>query len=650
MNEIAWESLKHNYGSGADVPTLLRDILDPQRADDAVFKLSNHLHHQGGWICSAAVAALPYLVELACTPAACHRTELVELLGDLARTARRCRKELVADGWGSAWRGTLPALTELLDDPDPGLRRMATYPLSAGQEAGHLLIQCLRDRWGREEDTAVLVSMMVAAKMLAADGTDEDVRLVRDWLAGAEEHPLAEVRLAALVCSPSSLLRDQLDAAVQLLLEEELAGLREAHLWVGPARGSTVRWVYDTLKDDADSQTELCLRLLDAPRADRRVGAANSSARLLMHRRSPQPRLLPALAKRMSDPDIDVRRVAVHLVAVAGNTAHADLLASAATDQTPFSQRLSGTVGDIAVWGLARLGDARCVAPLVEHITHAVTAFGYNSGHYSADFYWVVLPGIHEVLGRVPQYAADLLPAVRTQLRAATLPNERRALCQTITAWGPAASEAVPELIALLHSDTAEWAAEALAAIGSAANAADSRLRQLALDAEVNPRVRRTAAWALWKVCGDPTAALSVLRMDLRTGGLGSAVQRVADLGAEARPLLPQVRELLDSEDAWTQAQAAHAVWAISGEPDKIVPILQRIILPLGEGQMLPVMQAAVHCLGKIGPAAIPVVPLLQQALATDRRLSYGSGWRAIHEDEEFRNEIHDALVRIDAR
>ncbi|MEV4807392.1 hypothetical protein AB0K18_45995 [Nonomuraea sp. NPDC049421] len=70
----------------------------------------------------------------------------------------------------------------------------------------------------------------------------------------------------------------------------------------------------------------------------------------------------------------------------------------------------------------------------------------------------------------------------------------------------------------------------------------------------------------------------------------------------------------------------------------------------MGEGRTLPVMRAVVRSLGEIGPAAASVVPLLEAASATDRRLSHESGWRAIDADEAFRSEIIDALARIGER
>ena len=70
MDQVGWAALEHNYGSAADVPALLRGCADPDpgRSLDAVGDLDNLLYHQGGWICPAASAALPFLLELAADP------------------------------------------------------------------------------------------------------------------------------------------------------------------------------------------------------------------------------------------------------------------------------------------------------------------------------------------------------------------------------------------------------------------------------------------------------------------------------------------------------------------------------------------------------------------------------------------------------
>jgi hypothetical protein len=70
LDEVDWASLRHNYGSAEDVPDLLRRCADRnrRRAAEAVGRLENHLYHQGGWICSAASAALPFLLRLAAVP------------------------------------------------------------------------------------------------------------------------------------------------------------------------------------------------------------------------------------------------------------------------------------------------------------------------------------------------------------------------------------------------------------------------------------------------------------------------------------------------------------------------------------------------------------------------------------------------------
>lgn len=75
---LGW--VKHTYGSAEDVPGLLRRCggPDPDDADDASSELLNLLFHQGGWVCSAAPAALPFVLRLAATPQVPSRCAMLE--------------------------------------------------------------------------------------------------------------------------------------------------------------------------------------------------------------------------------------------------------------------------------------------------------------------------------------------------------------------------------------------------------------------------------------------------------------------------------------------------------------------------------------------------------------------------------------------
>ncbi|GAA3446345.1 hypothetical protein Pve01_57960 [Planomonospora venezuelensis] len=55
IDEVPWDRLEHNYGTASGVPALAQE----QGAADALAEPDNLLFHQGGWICSAAAAAVP---------------------------------------------------------------------------------------------------------------------------------------------------------------------------------------------------------------------------------------------------------------------------------------------------------------------------------------------------------------------------------------------------------------------------------------------------------------------------------------------------------------------------------------------------------------------------------------------------------------
>ena len=137
---IDWAALRHNYGSAEDVPGLLRRCAgpNPEDAERAADDLLNHLFHQGGWICSAAPAALPFLLRLAATPDVPSRRALLELVSRLAFEAVRVAEKWVDPGWPSAWGRALPEVLVLLDVPDPEIRRAAADVIGSCPSPGEL--------------------------------------------------------------------------------------------------------------------------------------------------------------------------------------------------------------------------------------------------------------------------------------------------------------------------------------------------------------------------------------------------------------------------------------------------------------------------------------------------------------------------------
>lgn len=131
MDNIAWDQLEHNYGNASDIPALLERARHPDStaAEAAAMELQNLLYHQGGWVCSAATVAVPFLMNLAADPAVHCRELLLETVASIASTPRKVDQRQVDPGWPSAWQAAWPAVVALMSDKDPFVRGWAYYRL-----------------------------------------------------------------------------------------------------------------------------------------------------------------------------------------------------------------------------------------------------------------------------------------------------------------------------------------------------------------------------------------------------------------------------------------------------------------------------------------------------------------------------------------
>jgi hypothetical protein len=133
LDSIPWAQLRHAYGQASDVPDLLRRCagLDREIADTAIYRLDMSLFHQGGAICSAARAALPFMVNLAAghTPV---RAEALRLITDLAEEATTVQPRSVDPSWRDALSAATPDLLALLDDADAMTRRAVSRLAAVG--------------------------------------------------------------------------------------------------------------------------------------------------------------------------------------------------------------------------------------------------------------------------------------------------------------------------------------------------------------------------------------------------------------------------------------------------------------------------------------------------------------------------------------
>jgi HEAT repeat protein len=672
LEAVDWAGLRHNYGTAEDVPDLLRRCAgpDPDDAEDAAFDLLNHLYHQGGWVCPAAPAALPFVLRLAAAPQVTPRRTLLELVGRLAAEAGRVEARFLDVHWSAAWERHLPDVLALLADPEPEIRRAAADVIGVCADPGEGALPALLSRWHAENDPVTRLDLVLALGNAirrgpagapsdeasprtgeAATPSDGAATLLEALLAAPEP----QLRLAA-VLALGDRTRASATAPAEGWLEIALGALRDpsVELWRRTSAADCgVRGMHQwtaSLFDDASPAFALGL-MTDHSDEEQRVGGLEQAARVLSRWRSPVDALLPGVVARLDDPAAEVRYRAAELLACLGPAAaaHAGEVAALLDDTGVRATRGGEAVADAAVWALARMNDPRCLPRLTDHVAGARPGFASAGAYYGGSansFHHPALPALHEVLVRLPDHTEALLPAIRDRLDPTEDPRSLSRFGEVLAAWGPAAESAVPRLLVLLADDE-RWtaAATALAGIGGAGRAGREALLTRSHtggpDAEL-------AAWAYWRVGGEPGPALDVLgpAVTNEDRATHTALSRLADLGPHAAGYADRLRELTAAREPWVRTQAAHALWAVTGgDTEAAVPALLEVVRELPTGTYLPVMLPAVRHLARMGRAARPAARLLQDLPADDRRLYYFGGWRGFTEDEAVRMAVDELLA-----
>ncbi len=655
LEAIDWAGLEHNYGSAEDVPGLLHRCAgpDPEDAGEAAFELLNLLFHQGGWICSAAPAALPFLLRLAAAPRVLCRPVVLELVARLAAEAGHVAERFLDPGWSPAWERALPEVLALLTDPEPEIRRAAAEVAGVCASPGALLLPALLRCWQAEGDLVTRLDLVLALGQAAgrepAGDRSGEVGTVLRGLLDCSEPQLRLAAVHALAPGDPTLAARRLDLLLDAVREPSV------HLWQHTSSvESGVRGVQhwtSALFTGASPAFTLGL-LADHPDAEQRIGALAQAGGLLSQWRSPADVLLPRIAARLDDPVAEVRYRAVELLACLGPsvTAHADAVAELLGDTAARSTRTGERVTEAAVWALARMNDPRCVPHLAEYVAGAPSGFAsaasFHGGGRDA-FHDPVLPALYEVLVRLPDHAEVLLPAFCDRLGTAVDVRLLNQLGEVLAAWGPAAKAAVPRLLDLLEDDQ-RWTAAATALAGIGPEGSEGRelllARSIATGADAE-----LAAWAYWQVGGEPGPVLRVLGAAATEGRFPrSALRRLADLGPHAAGLAEQFRTMIGARDPWTSVEAAHALWAATGDTEDAVPALLRAVQGIADGTYQPVMLSAVRHLARIGRASQPAVRLLRHLSASDLRYHYFGGWRAFAEDESIRAAVDELLTVTD--
>lgn len=110
LDAVAWHSVDHAYGPALDTPGHLKALLsnDPEVVAQAIKDLDRTIHEEGGFVCPAATAVLPFLVEVMPVLREDQRAALLDMIELIADDGENA--EQVDAGWHDAWAKAKPAI------------------------------------------------------------------------------------------------------------------------------------------------------------------------------------------------------------------------------------------------------------------------------------------------------------------------------------------------------------------------------------------------------------------------------------------------------------------------------------------------------------------------------------------------------------
>ncbi|MBZ0285497.1 MAG: hypothetical protein K8L97_32505 [Anaerolineae bacterium] len=244
LDDIKWGELTHAYGSAADVPDLIRQLLndDEETLEETFEGLFSNIWHQGT-VYEASAYAVPFLIELVQSETVLMREGILSLLSCIAsgrsyydvhtRTPEeRAKPEMQAKiaeekkyerAAHEAVRKGIPVYLRLLGHQNPGIRTLAAEVLSQFPEDGIQIIPAVRTAIQNESASTVqadflahLGTLLSKTSNLPQDEIDACVRLL-DGLLGAQNPPVA--RLSAAVTRTQQAKANTPNEAVDILVE-----------------------------------------------------------------------------------------------------------------------------------------------------------------------------------------------------------------------------------------------------------------------------------------------------------------------------------------------------------------------------------------------------------------------------------------------
>ncbi|WP_433788811.1 hypothetical protein [Actinoplanes sp. CA-252034] len=665
LDDIDWESLTHAYGTAEDVPGWVRGLVDsdPAVREQSLDAMYGAVHHQGD-VYDSTVAVVPYLIEALAVPRLPGRDGIAELLtsivqvGDwpdeadldedtivMRRHAVRAHTLAVA---------AAPVLLRLADDTDPEVRAVAPSLLVALAPAVPDLAGLLLGLLGSETDLKVRTGLFEALGSLPLDDAtigrllelagsapastavaaliavarNDPYRVPLDGVPELIERAYAEEGPAA---GPAGFETDTLIGSLRVMREQSDEGRRAPHCTrmiedltdplgarvaeriaiVTPLLAST----HDDLAGDALFAVN---KLIEGRRGDYREAVTRVAG--LLER---PPRVAGWAAGMLKDWG-PVSAPAVETVAARLAAIDAQPWRDGLPEWTVrYSADLPGLHPYLDL--LAGFGDERALPPLLTGLTlpQRPRDIGYRLARYP---------------GHAERITAAILPHFPVLAAADREPTEWYAFQTALRAFGADAAPAVPYLLA---SPLRDWSASTLGRIGPAAAAARTALHQAVTSDD--PRLAAASAGALWRIDRWP-GALARLTSHLDGPASREAFDEITAMGAAAAPAAALVATYLDAPPDrhwWTPARAALALWRLTGDADRVAPVLAAAWR--GNPQTRPAIAAAAG-----GPLAVALAPLFRDEIAASRRFNVSDNtWSTaqVTEDEELLASCHRLLT-----
>ncbi|MFF4236244.1 hypothetical protein ACFYYL_10310 [Actinomadura geliboluensis] len=627
---VDWASLRHACGPADDVPRLLRTAVgrDDGAAREALGELAARLTHQGTPY-PATAAAVPVLIELAAARRTRRRPELLWQLAVIAESTGAA-PELVEE-IRAALRAGARRLLKLHADPDVRVRRMASY--TVGQlPADSVPLARLREMRDAEGDDEAAAELLLAAGALHP-------KEAAPWLADELAAGRPVLTRAAAAWSLAVYGESFGPAAV--------AAVRECWAKYDPFRdspwsdGSLSEIISSAPLEDAVELAGAFLRDEPGENASRVVGGMRWRCLFF---RSARTGFGDVLAEAVSHPDIEVRAAAAALLVEVRQAVPAAVAVLAEYAKAPPETALT----DRRHWlhGL-RTSEGRLLAAalrllvIADHPDWRPAVLGaFGAGWFDGETVGLLA---ERGLPPDPALLAVLRPHLASAERETLMAHEPDvAIPALLTAWGPDAAAATPELAGLVPHERLA-AVTTLRAIGPGASAAVPALTEAATGSG-SWDFREACAEALAAITGDGEHLARFVRDAAAAGETVPAARLARTHGLPLDDLLPALRDLAatdtaDFDGCERRIGAAEIVLDLTGDTATAMRAAEAV---LADGRA-PAIQAA-RLAGRLGAEAAALVPALR-AMDDDVTSHYPAGL-AIKEITGESGPLIDAVAR----